>query len=95
MSIDRGTVRKIAALARLEVEPGEEERFARELLAILSYVEQLQALDLDGIEPTSSVVVGAPPALRPDEERPCDVREEALSQAPDREEDYFRVPRVV
>ena len=95
MSIDRGTVRQIAALARLEVEPGEEERFVRELMAILSYVEQVQALDLEGIEPTSSVVTGPPPALRPDEEKPCDVREEALAQAPDREGDYFRVPRVV
>ena len=95
MSIDRETVRKIATLARLEVEPGEEDRFARELEAILSYVEQLQALDVEGIEPTSSVIVGPPPALRPDEDRPCDVREEALNQAPDREEDYFRVPRVV
>ena len=95
MSIDRGTVRRIAALARLEVDPGEEERFVRELMAILSYVEQVQALDVEGIEPTSSVVVGPPPELRPDEEAPCDVREEALSQAPDREGDYFRVPRVV
>ena len=95
MPIDRGTVRKIATLARLEIETGEEERFVRELEAILSYVEQLQSLDLEGIEPTSSVIVGAPPALRPDEDRPCDVREEALAQAPDREGDYFRVPRVV
>lgn len=95
MPIDAGTVRKIAALARLRVAPEDEERYVRELKAILAYVEQLQALDVEGIEPTSTVVAGKPPALRPDEERPCDVRDEALEQAPDREGDYFRVPRVV
>ena len=95
MPIDRGTVQKIAALARLQVETGEEERYVRELQAILSYVEQLQALDVSKIEPTSSVIAGAPPALRPDEERPSDVRDDVLAQAPDREGDYFRVPRVV
>jgi aspartyl-tRNA(Asn)/glutamyl-tRNA(Gln) amidotransferase subunit C len=95
MPIDRGTVQKIAALARLQVEPAEEERYVRELQAILSYVEQLQALDVTGIEPTSTVIAGAPPALRSDEERPCDVRDDVLAQAPDREDDYFRVPRVV
>jgi aspartyl-tRNA(Asn)/glutamyl-tRNA(Gln) amidotransferase subunit C len=95
MPIDVLTVRKIAALARLRVEPSEEERMARELGAILTYVEQLQALDLSGIEPTSQVTEGAPPALRPDEARPCEVREEALALAPDRDGDYFRVPRVV
>jgi len=95
MPIDVSTVRKIAALARLRVEPAEEERMARELGAILTYVEQLQALDLEGIEPTSQVTEGAPPALRPDEARPCEVRDEALAEAPDRDGDYFRVPQVV
>ena len=55
MSIDRDTVRKIAGLARLEVPASEEERLVRELGAILTYVEQLQALDVSGIEPTSQV----------------------------------------
>ena len=95
MPIDRGTVQKIAALARLQVDAAEEERFVRELQAILAYVEQLQALDVAGIEPTSTVIAGAPPELRPDEVRPCDVRDDVLAQAPDREGDYFRVPRVV
>ena len=95
MPIDRNTVRSIAALARLKVEEAEEERYVRELQAILSYVEELQDLNVDGVEPTSTVVAGSPSPLRPDEERPCDVREEALGEAPDRDGDYFRVPRVV
>lgn len=95
MPIDKGTVREIAALARLEVQASEEERYVRELQAILSYVEQLQSLDVSGIEPTSTVVAGDPPPLREDEALPCDVRDAALAEAPDREGDYFRVPRVV
>jgi aspartyl-tRNA(Asn)/glutamyl-tRNA(Gln) amidotransferase subunit C len=95
MPIDVTTVRKIAALARLRVETSEEERMARELAAILTYVEQLQALDLEGIDPTSQVTEGEPPALRPDEARPCEVRDDALAAAPDRDGDYFRVPQVV
>ena len=95
MPIDAGTVTKIAALARLDLNPGEQERMVRELQAILAYVEQLQAVDVANIEPTSQVTEGAPPSLRPDEARPSDVRDEALAQAPDRDGDYFRVPQVV
>lgn len=95
MPIDAAVVRKIAALARLRVAPEEEEQTVRELGRILAYVEQIQDLDVSGIEPTSQVTDGHPAALRPDEVRPCDVRDEALDSAPDREEDYFRVPRVV
>lgn len=95
MPIDRNTVRHIAALARLHVEAAEEERYVRELQAILAYVEELQVVDVSGIEPTSTVIAGTPPALRPDEERASDVRDAVLDQAPDRDGDYFRVPRVV
>jgi aspartyl-tRNA(Asn)/glutamyl-tRNA(Gln) amidotransferase subunit C len=95
MPIDRNTVRHIAALARLKVEEAEEERYVRELQAILAYVEELQDLNVDGVEPTSTVVAGSPSSLRPDEEHPSEVRDEALAQAPDRDGDYFRVPRVV
>lgn len=95
MSIDAATVRRIAALARLQIQPAEEERLVRELQNILAYVEQLQALDLSGIEPTSQVTEGVAPAWRADEEVASDVGEDALSEAPDRDGDYFRVPRVV
>ena len=58
-------------------------------------VEQLQALDVSGIEPTSQVTEGARPALRPDEVRVSDARDEALAGAPERDGDYFKVPQVV
>lgn len=95
MPIDVSVVHKIAALARLRIEPRDEERYARELDSILGYVEQLQALDVSGIEPTSQVTEGARPALRPDEVVPFEARDEALAQAPERDGDYFKVPQVV
>ena len=95
MPIDAKVVHHVAALSRLRVEPSEEGRFVAELTSILSYVEQLQELDVSGIEPTSQVGAGAGTPLREDRVTPCDVREEALAQAPDRDGDYFRVPRVV
>lgn len=95
MPIDVNTVRHVAALARLRLAPEEEERWVRDLAEILEYVEQLQAIDVGSIEPTSQVGAGAPAPLRADEERPDDVREEALGQAPDRDGDFFRVPQVV
>jgi aspartyl-tRNA(Asn)/glutamyl-tRNA(Gln) amidotransferase subunit C len=95
MSIDIEIVRKVAALARLHIDPAEEPRFVSELKAIVAYVEQLQSLEVGGVEPTSQVSAGVATPLRPDEARPSLVREEALAQAPDRDGDYFRVPRVV
>lgn len=95
MPIDAKVVHDVAALSRLEVDPSEEARLVKELASILSYVEQLQALDVSGIEPTSQVGAGSKPPLREDRVKPSDVRDEALAQAPDRDGDYFRVPQVV
>ncbi len=95
MPIDAKVVHQVAALSRLEVDPSEESRLVKELQSILAYVEQLQALDVSGIEPTSQVGAGEKTSLREDRVASCDVGEEALAQAPDRDGDYFRVPRVV
>jgi aspartyl-tRNA(Asn)/glutamyl-tRNA(Gln) amidotransferase subunit C len=95
MPIDDKVVHDVALLARLEVDPAEAPRFVKELQSILAYVEQLDDLDVSGIEPTSQVGAGVKTPLREDEAIPSDAREEALDQAPDRDGDYFRVPRVV
>ena len=95
MPIDAKVVHDVATLSRLEVDPAEAPRFVKELQSILAYVEQLQSLDVSGIEPTSQVGAGVKTALREDRVQASDVREEALDQAPDRDGDYFRVPRVV
>jgi aspartyl-tRNA(Asn)/glutamyl-tRNA(Gln) amidotransferase subunit C len=95
MPIDDKVVHDVAALSRLNVDPAEAPRFVKELQSILAYVEQLQSLDVAGIEPTSQVGAGIKTPLREDQVVPSDVREEALEHAPDRDGDYFRVPRVV
>jgi aspartyl-tRNA(Asn)/glutamyl-tRNA(Gln) amidotransferase subunit C len=95
MPIDPTTVQSVAKLSRLRIDPTEEPRLVEELGSILSYVEQLQSLDVSGIEPTSQVGGETRTPLREDRVQGCDVRDEALEEAPDRDGDYFRVPRVV
>jgi aspartyl-tRNA(Asn)/glutamyl-tRNA(Gln) amidotransferase subunit C len=91
--IDREQVRHVAKLARLSFSDEEVDRLAPELSKIVEYVEQMDRLDLEGVEPTSHPldlvnVWGA------DEPRPSLSREEALANAPDPAGGAFRVPAV-
>jgi aspartyl-tRNA(Asn)/glutamyl-tRNA(Gln) amidotransferase subunit C len=96
MALSVEDVRRIAQLARLRLSPEEEERLRGELSAILGYVEQLQALDLSGVEPmTHALAAGDAPPLRADEVRPSLDPEEALANAPAREGTWFKVPRII
>ena len=89
-------VRRIAALARLELSPEEERLFAGQLSAILEYVEQLKELDVSGVEPmTHALATGEAPPLRPDEVRPGLAPDEALAAAPARAGTCFQVPRII
>ncbi len=94
MSIRREDVRRIAALARLELEADELERTAGELSAILDFVETLGNLDLEGCEPSAFAPADAP--LR--EDRPNGRRlsnAAALAAAPAAEDGFFLVPPIV
>ncbi|MCA1953230.1 MAG: Asp-tRNA(Asn)/Glu-tRNA(Gln) amidotransferase subunit GatC [Hyphomicrobiales bacterium] len=94
MSVDVATVRRIARLARIEVPEAELEGFRGEINAILGFVEQLGEVDVDGVEPMTSVM---PMALRmradavTDGEQPAKV----TANAPEREDSFFLVPKVV
>ena len=94
MKITGQEVEKIALLARLELSEAEKERYARELSEIISYVERLNELDLTRIEPTAHAVF-VPTPLREDRVVPDSTKEESLAAAPDREDDFFRVPKVI
>jgi aspartyl-tRNA(Asn)/glutamyl-tRNA(Gln) amidotransferase subunit C len=94
MALSLAEVRRIAALARLELTPEEEDRFAEQLSAILSYVEQLEALDVSGVEPMTHALAEAP-TLRDDAALPCLPPEEALANAPERDGTFFVVPRII
>ena len=89
--IDRDQVLHVAKLARLRFSDEEIERLAPELSKIVEYVEQMDRLDLDGVEPTSHVVE-LQNVLREDVPRPCLPKERALEQAPDPVDSGFRVP---
>jgi aspartyl-tRNA(Asn)/glutamyl-tRNA(Gln) amidotransferase subunit C len=89
--IDRQQVLHVARLARLELSEDEVERMSGELSGILEHVERMNELELDGVEPTSHVVV-LENVLRADEPRPSWPRERVLDEAPDSAEGAFRVP---
>jgi aspartyl-tRNA(Asn)/glutamyl-tRNA(Gln) amidotransferase subunit C len=94
MAIDAATVRKVARLARI-AEPEEKlEPLARELSGILNWIEQLNEVDTDGVEPmTSAVHVTAP--MRDDVVTEGGDPDVVLSNAPKRSGDFFVVPKVV
>jgi aspartyl-tRNA(Asn)/glutamyl-tRNA(Gln) amidotransferase subunit C len=89
--IDREQVLHVAKLARLKLSDEEVERMSGELSAILEHVDNINELDLDGVEPTSHVVP-LENVLREDEPRPSLSRERALDPAPDADDSGFRVP---
>jgi aspartyl-tRNA(Asn)/glutamyl-tRNA(Gln) amidotransferase subunit C len=94
MKLSKDEVLKIANLARLELSPAEVEKYSTQLSAVLDYVERLNALDVEGIEPTAHAVL-VPTPYRQDEPVHDTTREKSLSNAPDREDDFFRVPKVL
>ena len=88
--IDDATVRHVARLARLHLEPEEEARMGVELSGILGHVDLIQELDLDDVEPTTHVV-SLENVMRDDVPRPSLSVEEALREAPEVVEDRFAV----
>ena len=94
MAITPDEVRRVAALARIAFTDEELAPFAAQLSAILDYVHQLDALDLDGVEPTAHVH-DAVNAFREDAVRPSPGQDAVLANAPDREDGCFRVQKVI
>ena len=94
MSLDAAAVAKIARLARIRLSDGEEVNLAVELSRVLGWVEQLQQVPTDGIEPMTSVV-GARQRLRPDVVDHATDREDILANAPEPASGFFTVPKVV
>ena len=92
--ITRAEVEHVARLARLELSEDEKGQMTAQLDAILGYIDKLNALDTVGVEPTTTVIPMVS-AMREDVVRPSLDREEALANAPDREDVFFRVPRII
>jgi aspartyl-tRNA(Asn)/glutamyl-tRNA(Gln) amidotransferase subunit C len=94
MSVTRKDVEHIAELARLKFNDEELESFTVQLNEILAYMEQLNELDTENVEPLSHPVEGSN-VFRDDEAKSSIDREEALKNAPQRNDEFFRVPKVI
>jgi aspartyl-tRNA(Asn)/glutamyl-tRNA(Gln) amidotransferase subunit C len=94
MSLDEATIARIASLARIEVPQAELAPLAGELSHILGWIEQLGEVDTEGVAPMTSVVAMRL-AWRKDEISDGGKADAILANAPERQGDYFVVPRVV
>lgn len=101
--ITQKDVENIAALAHLELSAEEKHKFATQLEAILAYAEGIDALDTEGVEPTSHALL-RDDAFREDEQRPCLPQDEVLRIAPNsskptaetaNKDGLIKVPRVI
>lgn len=94
MAIDAATVRKVAKLARLREDESRLEPLARELSSILGWIEQLDAVDVEGVEPMASAVAAKLP-LREDVVTEGGDPAKVLANAPQAIDNFFVVPKVV
>jgi aspartyl-tRNA(Asn)/glutamyl-tRNA(Gln) amidotransferase subunit C len=92
--IDREQVQKVAHLARLKLTPEEEGQFTTQLNNILDYFEQLSELDVKDVPPTTRAI-DVSNVVRVDQLQPYAGRETILEGAPDRDGDFFKVPKIV
>ena len=94
MSIDRDTAAKVAKLARIKVEEDQLDALAGEFNAVLGFIEQLNEVDVTGVEPMVSVT---PMRLKRRQDVVTDggMQGKILSNAPDAREGFFAVPKVV
>ncbi|MFM8525466.1 MAG: Asp-tRNA(Asn)/Glu-tRNA(Gln) amidotransferase subunit GatC [Cyanobacteriota bacterium] len=92
--ISADDVRKVAKLARLELPEAKIATYTGQLERILDYVAHLEQVDTEGVPPTTRAVEVVN-VTRPDHVEPTPVREELLNQAPQREGDFFRVPKIL
>lgn len=92
--IDREQVQKVAHLARLELTSEEEGKFTTQLNDILDYFEQLSELDVSDVPPTTRAI-DVSNVVRVDRLQPYTDRETILEGAPDRDGDFFKVPKIV
>lgn len=94
MSVDAHTVRHIARLARIAVSDAEVTALAPELSNILGWIEQLQAVDVSGVEPMTAVIPNTL-RLRDDAVTEGGIRDAVLKNAPAAEHGFFTVPKVI
>lgn len=103
MKISREEVVRVAQLANLELSGDEAEKYRAQLDAILEYIDKLNRLDVETVEPMAQVLhrsaaggdASDDGGTRDDVLRPCDIGEAILEQAPEAKKHFFRVPKVI
>lgn len=93
MAISEEQVRHVAMLARLGLDDEQIGRLQADLSGILEHMDAISKLDLEGVEPTAHAVA-VTNVTRPDEERPCLSREDALLNAPAQQDGAFLIPKI-
>ena len=94
MTIKKDTMQHVAKLARIYLDPGEEELFAKQLTDILQYMDKLNTLATDDVEPMSHAI-SMGNVIRKDVVKDSLNQEEALKNAPDKENGHFKVPKII
>ena len=94
MKIDKNTINKIARLSRIKLEDKESEDYIMDLNHILDWVEQLNEVNTENVEPLSNISSSILPK-REDVSKDTNSSEEILENAPDKLEGFFAVPKVV
>ena len=94
MKIDKETLQKIAHLARLDFEEKGAEQMVSDMTEILDWVDKLNELDTEGVEPLTNMAAEQN-RLREDEPKETLSHERGMRNAPKKDSDYFRVPKVM
>ena len=94
MTIDLKTIKHISKLSRISVDDKKADKLAGDLNSIFDFIEKLNELKTDKVEPLTSVAETSL-KLRTDEVKSKDIREQILKNSPDENEDFFVVPKVV
>ena len=94
MKIDKNTINKIARLSRIKLDDKESEDYINDLNSILDWVEQLNEVNTENVEPLSNISSSILPK-REDVSKDSNSSDEILENAPDKLEGFFAVPKVV
>ncbi|MCK4958224.1 MAG: Asp-tRNA(Asn)/Glu-tRNA(Gln) amidotransferase subunit GatC [Planctomycetes bacterium] len=92
--IDEAQVRKVAKLARLQLDDAEVTQFSADLSSIVEYIEKLNELDTDSVEPLAHCLP-VHNVFREDVVKPSLTVEQVLANAPQRADDFFKVPKIL
>ena len=94
MTIDLKTIKHISKLSRISVDDAKANKLAGDLNSIFDFIEKLNELNTDNVEPLTSVVETTL-KLRTDEVKSKNIRDQILKNSPEENEDFFVVPRVI